>query len=419
MEVSRESSGELHGPQREWYPSGQIKAEESYELGYRKGWQRSWFESGQLKQERCWDYVEVDRDDCEVGTEEVEWERYPNDWFVEGRLTSEYVHGIERSWYENGELAHCCEFSHGHIVGRYEAWHENGCPKVVAHFALDKSVHIRNQEGDVPGGIVRRREDLQDIFLFAHMLDGEYREWRDDKTEILCAEFASGNLSTINSFKFSSCNSEFFYLDEVDGLDYKKDEINLACGIENYPDFEADDHTISRGSTGGYYLTLNAATGMIIKESIIGMWLQHSKDMASEFLFENIIRFDTNKDYDSLSQSDRSADVHLKQFAGQKERVKEFQLASGEVRQRLYVQSSFYPHALLRVLAEGRKEDLVIRYMTTVEISGNWKCVIAKGTYFSNGDYEYEAHLADAKNQEDANSIVLEKINEQENHLGI
>ncbi len=147
----------LDGKNREFFANGQLKREEEYDMGSRKGTFVAYFENGQ-KQEygqyksnlkagkwENWDtegrlvrlvnYNIIKQNDTWVSVQDGVEQGFHN-----GMLSTEIAwkngkkHGVQKTWFPNGNLATKMEFADGRIIGQYVEYCQNGNIKTIRNY---------------------------------------------------------------------------------------------------------------------------------------------------------------------------------------------------------------------------------------------------------------------------------------------
>jgi antitoxin component YwqK of YwqJK toxin-antitoxin module/S1-C subfamily serine protease len=132
-----------------------LKKEVNYKDGERDGLQRKWYENGQLKYEG--NYKDSERDGLQRA------------WYENGQLEEEFnfkdgeVDGLNRKWYENGQLSSEVNKKDGEVDGLSRKWYENGQLNLENNF----------KDGKLDG--------LQRTWYENGQLEDE-SNWKDDET---------------------------------------------------------------------------------------------------------------------------------------------------------------------------------------------------------------------------------------------
>jgi antitoxin component YwqK of YwqJK toxin-antitoxin module len=111
----------LHGIRREWYPSGQLKLEETFQLGKQDGLSRRWAENGIL--------------------------------IFEGYYATGTLEGIATHWYETGFLKRRLTLHIGKRNGIYEEWYPSGNKQYEHTYRNDKLNGYCKDYYDIPGTV--------------------------------------------------------------------------------------------------------------------------------------------------------------------------------------------------------------------------------------------------------------------------
>jgi hypothetical protein len=117
--------------EREYYPNGQLAWESSFKDGKQVGLVKKWHENGAPKWE-----CPLDDNGLMHGI--------VKQWNKEGMLLGQYHTnhgtGVEKSWYENGQLERASFSIGGKLCGRFQCWYENGELVSETYYIMDKQV---------------------------------------------------------------------------------------------------------------------------------------------------------------------------------------------------------------------------------------------------------------------------------------
>lgn len=169
----------LHGIYKEWFENGKLHSEATYCNGMKDGICKEYYENGKLK-------ISCFYKEGKLNGEKVEWNEngtlnsignYKDDkrdgyelsyyingfpmyyrhftngiiygkfigWYgyAENKKDSECtynngkIHGLYKSWHDNGQLGYESTYVYGIQEGPCQAWHENGKPKYMGHHVQD------------------------------------------------------------------------------------------------------------------------------------------------------------------------------------------------------------------------------------------------------------------------------------------
>jgi uncharacterized protein len=178
-------NGTVTGLYRRWYENGVLAEEGTYDCGKKCSLFRRWNEERILESADIFPSTNMD--------EYTEIEFYPKGGY---KRETKYIivdakgviHGIERAWYENGNLYFTCPYNEGKVNGVCVKYYEDGKRWKEETWVKGKrhgpfTTYHKNGLVSVEGT------------YYHNELDGEYMEWFHDQTLMKSAIYKSGELA--------------------------------------------------------------------------------------------------------------------------------------------------------------------------------------------------------------------------------